>query len=127
MEAENPEPDKLQPRCRRHFTSAGLDAPVGSSSLSTSNVLTSIAVSIRDTASEVPIGGEVAGFSLDRPGCFAAICSVLLIRARIDNCDTEIVTAAFPYAKARSLRNSSNSSPVKGERRVTPHNLWLST
>ena len=68
MEAENPEPDKLQPRVTAQFTSAGLGAPVGSSGLSTANVLTSIAVSTRDTACEAPMGGEVAVFFSGSPG-----------------------------------------------------------
>src|SRR5215469_11752554 len=54
MEAENPEPDKLQPRVSAAIYSGWLGAAVGSNCLSSSNVLTCVAVSIPHTACEAP-------------------------------------------------------------------------
>ena len=99
MEAENPEPAKLQPRVSAATYIGWLGTRGGSSSLSTMKVLTSTAVSIRDTACEASIGGEVAVFF---PGWIARVASATpcsVQGARVNNCDTEILAAAFPYAK----------------------------
>jgi len=109
MEAENPEPDKLQPRVSAAIYSGWLSAAVGSNCLSTSNVLTCIAVSIPHTACEAPIGSEVAVVFSGMPGCF---CSHMFrTGAPIDNCDTAIVTAAFPYAKREAYKTVVTTVP----------------